>query len=148
MAIVYEEKGPGLHERIRAAGHWLVEQDGQWASGDDDAVQAIIDGYTLDDARAPVIAAIKQEAMDRILAFLPAWKQSNLLARMSELNDARFVRSLTMQEVYEVEALRGLWGKAKAIRAASDEHEAALQALESFADVIAYPWRTTGWPTD
>ncbi|WP_066339243.1 hypothetical protein [Azohydromonas lata] len=147
MAIAYEEKGAGLHERIRTQGHWLVQEDGAWQSSDDAAVQAIIDAYTLDDARAPIIAAIKQEAMDRILAFLPAWKQSNLNARMNELNEARFVRSLSIPEVYEVEAMRGIWDKAKAIRAASDAHEAALKALGTFSAVLAYPWRTTGWPT-
>jgi hypothetical protein len=147
MAIAYQEKGAGLHERVRSLGHWLVEQDGTWLSSDDQAVQAIIDSYTLDDARAPIIAAIKQEAMERILAFLPAWKQSNFNARMNELNEARFVRSLSVAEVYEVEAMRGVWDKAKSIRAASNAHETALTAMSSFAEVLAYPWHTTGWPT-
>lgn len=146
MAIAYEEKGAGLHERVRAMGHWLVQQDGVWLSSGDVAVQAILDGYTLDDARAPIIAAIKQEAMERILAFLPVWRQNNLNARMNELNEARFVRSLSVEEVYEVEAMRAVWDKAKAIRAASDAHEAALKELGSFAEVLAYPWRTSGWP--
>lgn len=146
MAISYIEKGAGLHEAIRAAGHWLVQRNGVWESDNDASVQAIINAYTLDSARAPVIAAIKQEAQERILAFLPLWQQNNLNARMNELNEQRFSRALTTAEMAEVEAMRAIWAKAKLVRAASAAHEAALAGLGSFAAVEAYPWRTTGWP--
>ena len=43
--ISYAEKGFGLHEKIEAAGHWLAQQDGVWASSDDVAVQKLIDEY-------------------------------------------------------------------------------------------------------
>lgn len=46
MTIIYTEKGEGLHQAVRAAGHWLSEVDGVWRSDDDAAVQAIIDNYT------------------------------------------------------------------------------------------------------
>ena len=41
--IQYTEKGYGLHNAIRAAGHWLREENGAWVSSNDEAVQAIID---------------------------------------------------------------------------------------------------------
>lgn len=43
--ISYTEKGYGLHDAVRAAGHWLEQRDGVWLSSDDAAVQAIINEY-------------------------------------------------------------------------------------------------------
>lgn len=43
--INYTEKGMGLHDAIRAAGHWLREENGVWVSSDDAIVQAIIDSF-------------------------------------------------------------------------------------------------------
>lgn len=45
MAISYVEKGIGLHDAIEAAGHSLVQVDGEWIASDEAAVQAIIDTY-------------------------------------------------------------------------------------------------------
>jgi hypothetical protein len=45
MAINYIEKGFGLHEAIKEAGHTLVQRDGVWISSNDEAVQAIIDAF-------------------------------------------------------------------------------------------------------
>lgn len=45
MAIVYTEKGKGLHIAVAEAGHWLAQIDGEWQSSDDAAMQTIIDGY-------------------------------------------------------------------------------------------------------
>lgn len=44
MPINYTEKR-GVHDAIRAAGHWLMQVDGVWVSSNDAAVQAIIDAY-------------------------------------------------------------------------------------------------------
>lgn len=143
--INYTEKGSGLHQAIRQAGHWLREENGAWLSSDDSAVQALIDGYTLADAAAPIIAQVKALAYGKIVAFLPAWQQSNFNARMNELNEARFSRVLTADEDAEVEAMRSQWDRAKAIRAASNAHEANLAACASLADLLAYDI-TAGWP--
>ena len=43
--IVYIEKGYGMHEAIRAAGHSLEWLDNEWHSSDDEAVQKLIDEY-------------------------------------------------------------------------------------------------------
>lgn len=143
--INYIEKGFGLHEAVAATGHQLVQVDGIWSSDDDAAVQAVIDGYTLDQVRAPIIGQIKGFASNKILSFLPEWKQSNLNARMNELNEARFSRALTEAENAEIEAMRATWARAKAIRAASNTHENNLKALNDFAAVLAYDWQTD-WP--
>lgn len=145
MAINYTEKGAGLHEAITAAGHWLAQVDGVWQSSDEVAVQAIIDGYTLADACKCPIVQVKSIARGKILTFLPDWKQSNNNARMNELNEVRFSRPLTIGENAEIAAMRALWERAKAIRVASDTHEAALLAFDSFAAVQAYDIHT-GWP--
>lgn len=66
--INYTENGSQLHEAIRAAGHTLVEHNGQWIADDEQAVQAIIDGY---DRRAAALTekweAIKAERDRRTL---------------------------------------------------------------------------------
>jgi hypothetical protein len=60
--ISYNEKGSGLHEAIRKAGHWLREENGVWISSNDTAVQAIIDGYDpLVNMRADLFATVKAE---------------------------------------------------------------------------------------
>jgi hypothetical protein len=135
----------GLSKAIADAGHFVRFHDNVLECSDEAAVQAIIDAYTLDQARAPVITCIKDLAREKILAFLPDWKQSNFNARMNEINEARFTRVLTDLESAEVEAMRVVWLKAKAIRDASNTHGANLQALTEFAGVIGYDCKT-GWP--
>lgn len=92
-----------------------------------------------------LIPSIKATAREKIVAFLPEWKQANCLARMSEFTDARMVRTLTPEEDAEADVLRGLWTRAKAIRDASNVHEAKVSALETIEDVVAYDY-STGWP--
>lgn len=144
--INYIEKGIGLHDHIAALGLPALEfRNGAWWHPDPDVVQPIIDAYTLDQARAPVIARIKALAHEKILSFLPDWKQSNLNARMNELNEARFSRSLTADEQAEVEAMRAAWAKAKAIRDASNVHGAALAGMLEFSGIVDYDY-SVGWP--
>ena len=60
--IKYTEKGAGLHDVIRAAGHWLRQVNGEWVSSDDAAVQSIMDGYNpLPEAMGKKWDAIKAE---------------------------------------------------------------------------------------
>ncbi|XHS78482.1 hypothetical protein ACFJGW_00495 [Burkholderiaceae bacterium UC74_6] len=158
MSIIYIEKGAALHAAIAAAGHWLrcdsceeAREDGDpvtvhtWVSSDDVAVQEIIDSYSLADARAPIIAAVKELARVKILGFLPEWKQSNCNARMNELNLIRFSRALTDDEAAEVSMLQAIWDEAKAVRDASNAIEAALTALDSFEAITAFDINV-GWP--
>lgn len=62
-----------MHDAIRAAGHWLVQQDGAWVSSNDAAVQALIDDYNpLADQKATRVALIKAEGLVRINTTFPA----------------------------------------------------------------------------
>lgn len=134
-----------LFDRIQAAGHFAVIHNGAWHVSDESAVQAIVDAFSLDDARSPRIAQVKDLAKGKILAFLPDWKQSNYNARMNELNLIRFSRVWSVDEANEVAFLQTEWEKAKAIRAASNTHEANLNALTTFESVTAYDI-TASWP--
>lgn len=86
MSINYLEKGAQLHAAIRAAGHWLREENGAWVSSNDEAVQAIIDAYDpLPDYKTERVAAIKAEGLDRIQAVFPAINSFDELALIREL---------------------------------------------------------------
>jgi hypothetical protein len=125
-------------ERITNAGHWISYVDGVAEYSDVAAIQAIIDAFTLDEARAPIIGQIKALAREKILAFLPDWKQSNFNARMNELNLVRVERAWTTEEAAEVAYLQSMWDKAKAIRSASNAHEVNLSTLSTYAEVSKY----------
>lgn len=138
MTINYTEKGAALHEAIRKAGHSLKEVDGVWVASDDQAVQAIIDGFdALADARAKKVAAVKNEARRRILEIVPEWKQANLTARASELSKIRAERAWTAEEQAEWDAGQALWDQVKAIRVASNLVEADILAIEDWQAVGA-----------
>lgn len=139
------QQNAGCLGRISAAGISIYFVDNVLHVSDEAAAQAIIDAYTLDDARAPIIMAIKALAREKILAFLPEWKQSNLNARMNELNMIRASRDWTAEESAEVATLQGTWDKAKAIRNASNVHEANLAALTTFKEISEYSI-TNNWP--
>jgi hypothetical protein len=136
---------PGLAEAVAAAGIAIECQNGTWYASDAVAAQVIIDNFTVTQAVAPLIPVVKELARQKILAFLPEWKQSNYNARLNELNEARFTRALTGAELAEIEAMRAAWLRAKAIRSASDIHEANLRSLSTFAAVATYDVKT-GWP--
>jgi len=73
--IDYIEKGAGLHRAVTDAGHWLEQRDGVWISSDDDAVQRIIDGYTLEQAKAEQqrrVAAQARALYDAVTAGISA----------------------------------------------------------------------------
>jgi hypothetical protein len=91
------------------------------------------------------IPNVKELARQKILAYIPDWKQSNLIARQSELNMQRFSLPWTVAEENEIATLSAMWNHVKAIRRASDVHELALNAMTDFADLAAYDI-TLGWP--
>ena len=68
-------------------------------------------------------APIKAEAMRRILAIVPEWKQRNLTARAAELlliGEANW----SIEEQAEADDMQAVWDQVCAIRAASDAIEA------------------------
>jgi len=103
-----------------------------------DGTLTIIDGRTLAEAQASRIAGIKAEARDRILAVCPEWRQANLTARAAEMALAGGPQ--TSAERAEVAAGRALWDQIKAIRAASNDAEAAVLAATSNAAADMVTW--------
>lgn len=97
------------------------------------------DTRTLDEARAERIAGIKELARSRILAIVPEWRQTNLIARGVELAD-RGRAAWTADELAEWNAGQAIWDAVKAIRAASDVAEAAVLAAATNEAVDAVAW--------
>lgn len=91
-----------------------------------------------------LIAEIKQLARAHILATLPEWKQANATARGLELlSIIAPSRALTEQETAELAALQAAWAWVKAVRAASDAAEAAL---DSMTRAELDNWSEPTWP--
>jgi hypothetical protein len=164
MAIQYLEKGIGLHAAIVAAGHWLEQRDGAWVSDDDAAVQSIIDGYTIDQAR--------QDACNRIIAFatgrfnvavaayspgeLAGWPILRAEADAYTADQSASIPNITSEAqirgcdiptlVQKVQANASYFDNLRAqIAGTSGKHRDAVAALDSFAAVLAYDY-STGWP--
>lgn len=139
---------PGLSEKLEDLGFGCLEfNGGKWYALM--GAQTIIDSYTQADAkqseRDRLIPIIKDLAKTKILNFLPDWKQSNLNARMNELNKLRFDRPWTTDEQDEVSLYASLWARAEAIRAASDVHESTINSNTILSDLQHYDYNVN-WP--
>ncbi len=77
---------------------------------------------------------IKRRAGAAILAIAPEWKQRNMTARMVELNDKRDRQliPLSSEEQAELDGYRAVWDRIHAIRARSNQAEAAGTASGDF----------------
>lgn len=163
--IVYTEKGAGLHDAVRAAGHWLEQRDGVWVSSDDTAVQAVIDGYTVDDAktvRKAESTAHAKTLRDRVVASASAGEMASWPIKRAEamaysqsgngadapmLSAEAAARGVTLPAIIaRVAANAALFaGLEAAISGADGKHRDAIGALTSFESVAAYDL-TAGWP--
>ena len=103
------------------------------------------DGASLADAKGRQKARVKARAGAIIMVAYPDWKQRNLIARGADLLSFRVADGWTDDEAAEAAALQAVWDWIKSVRAASDTHEAAIDALESVAAVDAYDLMA-GWP--
>lgn len=164
MTIVYTEKGVQLHAAIRAAGHWLREENGQWVSSNDEAVQAIIDGFTIEQARAArkvEISAYATALRNRAIGGYSAGEMASWPLKLSEArayqvdplascplltmeSGARGVPlSALVQRVLEnAQVFAGLEAMIAGIEGM---HRDAVDALNDFAAVAAYDF-SGGWP--
>lgn len=150
--LSYPAGKPGAGGAAAEAGHRVREHDGQWVVDADTpeeaaAAQAFLDAW--DDvavARARAKAAVKAEAGRRIEAFAPLWRQSNLIARGVELTDKRVAGTITPAEEAEAAALRSLFGRIKAIRAASDAIEAGLDDEGDAYALYGFDPAMADWP--
>lgn len=100
-----------------------------------------------EEVRARIIAQIKQDAAEHILAVLPQWKQANMTARAVELAEIRESRAMTADESAQHQALLGAWAWVRSVRTASDVAEADVAAMtRAELDAWVMP-ELQAWPT-
>lgn len=165
LPVTYTEKGIGLHRAIMETGHRLMQHDGTWLADDPIAVQAIIDGYTIDQVKADVSAEIEAHAAElrnKVTAGISpaemaswsikraeayAYQSSGNAADAPTLNIEATTRGVALADVVArvVGNATALAGLEAAIAGVAGKHKDAVKALTTFDAVLAYDWRT-GWP--
>lgn len=163
--IIYSERGFGLHDAVRAAGHRLEQVNGVWMADAAAAVQTIIDGYTVADAirnRQAECLAIAKTLRDRAIAGISAGEMAGWPIKLAEarayvadptnaktpmLDAEAAARGVTVAEL--VGKVGGNSTRFAALEAAiggtDGRHRDALAALTTFEDVASYDL-TAGWP--
>lgn len=162
MSINYTEKGIGLHDAIKAAGHFLRQENGAWLSSNDTAVQAIMDAYLLADVQADIGAQIDAAAKlirERFLRAvspmeMSAWatkyqeavkfQASGLPADAPNLQAEATFRSVTLTNLANkvVNNFNAIANREAKISGIAGKHKDAVKALATFAAVLAYDWQT------
>lgn len=162
--IEYAEKGPSLHAAIRAAGHWLREENGTWVSSNDEAVQAIIDGFTIEQARAARKAEISAYATAMRNRVIGGYSAGEMASWPLKLAEARAFQAdpladcplLTMESqargvplaslAQRVQENATLFAGLEALIAGVEGmHRDAVEALSDFGLIAAYDF-SSGWP--
>lgn len=163
--IVYTEKGVGLHEAIRKAGHWLTQENGQWISSDDAAVQAIMESYSLDEAKTHRCAEVSQRAKtlrDKAIKTISAGEMASWPIKLSEaakflatglaadaplLSAEANARGITLAAlVAKVDGNATIFAMLEAtIGGVDGKHRDAIKALTTFDEVAAYDF-SGAWP--
>ncbi len=88
------------------------------------------------------VADVKAEAGRRITSKYPAWKQTNMIAHSTELQEIRIVGgTLTADQQRETIELAAAWAWVRSVREASDAIEADLPMSVSDMEADAR------WPT-
>lgn len=162
--IQYIEKC-GLHEAIRRAGHWLHQHDNIWISSDDVAVQALIDGYTLEQTRAAKAAEISAYAKtlrDKVIRSISAGEMASWPIKLAEaakylatgnaadapmLSAEATARGITLADlVAKVDGnATGFAALEATISGTDGKHRDAVKACTTFAALAGYDY-SGGWP--
>lgn len=164
MTITYIEKGPGVMAAISAAGHTLYLQDNAWVASDEAAVQDIIDGYTLDQAKECLVARIHAKAkavFDRAIAGVSAGEMAGWPILRAEANAYAADNTVAVPAITAEAAQRGvtvpeLVAKVQAnaahfdalragIAGTSGKHRDEVSLLVTFEELAAYDYGTD-WP--
>ena len=163
MSITYIEKGADLHAAIVAGGHWLKRIDGVWTCSDEVAVQAIIDGYTLAQAKSDrkrEISSIARTKYDAVTTGISAAEMAGWPILLSEsvsyraggtthpaLDAEAYVRGISVEAlVQKVEGNAAAFQSARAAIAGTDGRKRdQVDALMTFEQVAAYDV-AGGWP--
>lgn len=162
--ITYTEKGPGLHDAIRNAGHWIKQENGFWLSDNDTAVQSIIDGYSLVDVQTYVnnqVLVLAKKKFDAAIAGISSGEMSGWPILRQEANaynaskntaDCPSIaqeandRGITVDAlVAKIVANSNYFNNLRAsISGTSGKHRDAIKALMTIDAVLAYDY-TLGW---
>jgi hypothetical protein len=166
MAIRYTEKGIGMHDAIIAAGEFLYEDSALgWVCSDEAAVQAIIDNYTLDQAKAEKKAqslAIAKSLRDKVVAAISPGEMASWTIKRNEalaysqtrkpedaplLYTESLARGISLDEMLlKVMANSNAFSAAEAaISGADGRHRDAIDNLPDFKAVVEYNLKL-GWP--
>lgn len=161
--IDYIEKGAGLHRAVTDAGHWLEQRDGVWISSDDDAVQRIIDDYTLEQAKAERKREVSAKARGKynlVTAGISAAEMAGWPILLSEavayrasgtvgaaIHSEATIRGIGVADlVTKIEGNAAAFQSARAAIAGTDgKKRDEIDALETFEAVAAYDING-GWP--
>ena len=135
----------GVDVRRVQTGGWVELSDGRRMSPAHAGWQSV-DGYALvayvapatpvpspEQIRTEQIEAVKAEAMRRILALCPEWKQRNLTAQAAILAE-KGRAGWTTDEFAAWNAGKAIWDQIAAIRSRSDAIEAMDPIPADFAD--------------
>lgn len=153
-----------LSAAIVAAGHWVRLHDNVPVASDEAAVQAIIDSYTLDQAKAEKARAISLHAKnlrDKVVAAISAGEMASWPIKRAEadafaadpnaacpaLSAEAQKRGIALADLVakvNSNAARFL-GAETAIGGTDGLHRDAIAAMTTFEEVAAYDY-TTGWP--
>ena len=151
--------------RIVAAGQSVWIDDGIIYSSDDAVVQAIVDAYTLDEAKAALgekISALAKAKRDLVVAGISAGEMAAWAIKRDEAlkyaatGNASDAPLLSIEAAARGVALPVLMAKVStaatgfamlegAIGGAAGKHRDAVTALPDFASLYVYDY-ATGWP--
>lgn len=165
MTITYTEKGVGLHDAISAAGLRLEQIDNVWVASDEAAVQAVIDAYTLDEAkvlRKADVSVKAKELRDAVVASFSAGELASWSIKRAEMvaygvsgdpADAPILSAEAAARGATLDSLvarvagnsTGFGALEAAIAGAEGKHRDAIEACADFAALLAYDIET-GWP--
>ena len=163
--IAYTEKGAGLHDAVRQAGQWLTNSPDGWQSSDDDAVQSIIDAYTVDNAIAAKclhVSILAKSLRDYVVSAISAGEMAGWGIKLSEAAKYAATGSSAQCPMLSAEAaVRGVTVAAIASRVGGNgatfaaleaniggtdgRHRDAIKKLTTFDAVAAYDY-SGGWP--
>lgn len=152
-------------ERIRAAGHWINYIDNTLHASDEAAVQAIIDAFTLEEAKDYAKARVLAHAKalrDKVVASISPGEMASWSIKVSEAAKFRAsgdpaqcpmlsmeaqARAITLEAlVTKVEGNSARLSSVEALIGGNDgKHRDAIAALTTFEAVAAYDF-STGWP--
>ncbi|MGZ9027373.1 MAG: hypothetical protein ACXW2U_08885 [Telluria sp.] len=163
--INYTEKGYGQHQAVVRAGYRLWEDENGWHSSNDVAVQAVLDGYTLDEVKKAKCLEISLKAKsmrDAVVATVSAGEMASWPIKRAEAEEYKLSGDpAKCPELSKESTRRGISLAALAARVLGNgeffmnietqiggtdgKHRDAVNALTTFNEVLAYDY-SSGWP--